>query len=843
MEREGTATTRPLAQSFIIKRPRLTRLLDESEARIIMLIAPAGYGKTTLAREWLEGREGVAWYSGRPAMADVAALASGLVNAFATDDDGRERALERVQILATRGQSPEALAKAVSSVIPPTASILVIDDCHLADSQESEALLTALTLDTRLRVALVSRTRPAWVTPRMIVYGEARMLEMADLAFTDDEARAVIGAGQDAATTGLVSKAHGWPAVIGLAAQRGNAGLQASLPSDDLYGFFAEDLFRRAEPELQEALILLALGGDANADVARALLGAGYEAILATAWEHGFLGPETGRVEIHPLLRAFLLERLGDLPSDEAEEMVRTTVGVLAEADLWDECLAALQDFPIADIIASILNGSLADLFASGRIATVKRWVDLARANHVSDPMLLLAEAEIALRDREDARAHILGAQAGDLLGQGEGAARAYVVAARAAHFCDDMEGVKKYTELACSSTDAIEPQTAALWIAFSSAAEHSLDEARAALDRLDDLPDDRPDHAVRILNAHGLVQMNGGGNAWSAAQKCELAHALLPQVRDPFVTTALLNLFSYVTVLLGQYERGLALTDEVLAEAASTGLDFVVDHALVVRASAFIGLRKLSAAQRCLNEVRARADHATAHIVGNLRLQEIRLRIASGDLDRAALLVQREPPNSLPPAFRSEFFAHRGLVFAAMGEGQQAEDAFRVAHGTAVWIGTEFLCEAGLVILMLRRSDENANSRCVDVLLRAHAEGHLDAIVTAARAFPDLVRAGATNDSCARMLTQVLSSSSDIDVGREAGLAMPRVLRRPEVLSPRERDVYELMTQGRSNKEVARALFISESTAKVHVRHIYEKLGVHTRAELARISLDEGRN
>ena len=49
-------TTRPAAQSTIIKRPRLTKLLDESEARIMLLCAPAGYGKTTLAREWVETR-------------------------------------------------------------------------------------------------------------------------------------------------------------------------------------------------------------------------------------------------------------------------------------------------------------------------------------------------------------------------------------------------------------------------------------------------------------------------------------------------------------------------------------------------------------------------------------------------------------------------------------------------------------------------------------------------------------------------------------------------------------------------------------------------------------------
>ena len=36
----------------------MTRLLDESPARVKMLVAPAGYGKTTLARQWLAGGVG-----------------------------------------------------------------------------------------------------------------------------------------------------------------------------------------------------------------------------------------------------------------------------------------------------------------------------------------------------------------------------------------------------------------------------------------------------------------------------------------------------------------------------------------------------------------------------------------------------------------------------------------------------------------------------------------------------------------------------------------------------------------------------------------------------------------
>ena len=52
--------------------------------------------------------------------------------------------------------------------------------------------------------------------------------------------------------------------------------------------------------------------------------------------------------------------------------------------------------------------------------------------------------------------------------------------------------------------------------------------------------------------------------------------------------------------------------------------------------------------------------------------------------------------------------------------------------------------------------------------------------------------------------------------------------------LSPRETEVFELLSQGLTNKEIARTLVVSESTAKVHVRHILEKLGVKTRTAAA---------
>ena len=52
--------------------------------------------------------------------------------------------------------------------------------------------------------------------------------------------------------------------------------------------------------------------------------------------------------------------------------------------------------------------------------------------------------------------------------------------------------------------------------------------------------------------------------------------------------------------------------------------------------------------------------------------------------------------------------------------------------------------------------------------------------------------------------------------------------------LTPREREVLALVAQGRTNRQIAQALFISDKTASVHVSNILAKLGVANRAEAA---------
>ena len=64
----------------IIERPRLIKLLDEAEQRTILLLAPAGYGKTTLARQWAKTLNRAIWITLPPAHRDVVTLAEDLAD-------------------------------------------------------------------------------------------------------------------------------------------------------------------------------------------------------------------------------------------------------------------------------------------------------------------------------------------------------------------------------------------------------------------------------------------------------------------------------------------------------------------------------------------------------------------------------------------------------------------------------------------------------------------------------------------------------------------------------------------------------------------------------------------
>ena len=285
--------------------------MDESEARIILLVAPAGYGKTTLARDWVAELVGqrVAWYRAESAAADSAALAAGLADVLARATGGSsERLIAR---LSSGGPVPEpsGLAKLVADAVMGASRdvVLVIDDYNRASSPEAEHLVDELARTADLRLVITTRTRPTWATARRLLYGEIYELGREMLAMDQEEAARVLARNGQRPLPGLVALAAGWPAVIGLAAASGSVDVPEHVLAETLYEFFAQEVVQSLQVEVRVALHALSLAPTITPRVADALLSDNAERILGSAVAAGLLSAEEGGNHyIHPLFREFL---------------------------------------------------------------------------------------------------------------------------------------------------------------------------------------------------------------------------------------------------------------------------------------------------------------------------------------------------------------------------------------------------------------------------------------------------------------------------------------------------------------------------------------------------------
>ena len=190
---------------------------------------------------------------------------------------------------------------------------------------------------------------------------------------------------------------------------------------------------------------------------------------------------------------------------------------------------------------------------------------------------------------------------------------------------------------------------------------------------------------------------------------------------------------------------------------------------------------------------------------IDRLSALEITLRahVAAGHPDRAAAALAAMADVSVgevPEPIRAALKVAEGLVARSQGELDAARCAFEDALDLLRRNGAEF--DAACAQLEL--------ARCLE------ASGNREAATREARdASAALSRIGAMHD------------------GAHAH-AMLRRLEDHDRLSPREREVLELVAAGLTNKQIASQLFISQATVKRHVQNILGKLELPTRAAAA---------
>ena len=114
-----------------------------------------------------------------------------------------------------------------------------------------------------------------------------------------------------------------------------------------------------------------------------------------------------------------------------------------------------------------------------------------------------------------------------------------------------------------------------------------------------------------------------------------------------------------------------------------------------------------------------------------------------------------------------------------------------------------------------------------------------IESFVCAYRGCPELVVSLLADVRTHEDLERVLAEAGDASIAPVTSYGSHSVMN----LSKREKEVLGLIAQGFSNPEIGQRLFISPATVKVHVRHIFEKLGVKSRAEAALRAAQIGRD
>jgi LuxR family maltose regulon positive regulatory protein len=829
------------ARRRIIRRPRLTSMLDETSARIRLLVAPAGYGKTTLAREWLgepERRE--VWYRGGPASADVAALAAGIAEAASeiVPDAGR-RMRDRLRATGHAEEDVDILAELFAEDVqdwPPDAW-LAFDDYQFAmDSIASERFVDLLTQQTSVQMLITSRRRPSWATARRILYGEILAIDRRALAMEDAEARALLGR-DDQSVEELISRARGWPAVLALAALADEVELpQRELP-EALYDYFAEEMLQSVTGAVQVGLTQLAPFPELPLDLPPKILGNKTEVTLSEGVRIGALARTRNAFELHPLLREFLLTKLNEQTKTDTHQFADHAVKLLLAERRWDEAFHVIRVLKAPHLMPALMTPALDDLLRDGRISTITQWLEFVDSTHVEAPIVDLAESEIAFRQGHYAKAEALALVAFEGLDEGDLKPKALIRAGQAAMLDSRDKSALDFFRLARRAATTNETRIEALVGECFAVLELGLAErSEDVFAEVVALAEGGPDMKVR----RGMVQLVRASRLGGITAALEEGAELLPlleTVKEPLAITSFLNTYAHLLALNARYEEALDLNRRQVEFAQHYRLDFVLPHAFVVDALAYSGIRDFA---RSLERVEESDRHGLqsrdVHIAIAAAVLRARIALAKGDFDAAwrHTAARRDRPASA--AMRAEMLAYRCLISACLHEIDESRvlaDQVRSIRGFGAEAAALTVCAEAIVAVREGRHDAAQTSQ--RAFQTVESIGALDCFVTAVRASPPLLATLVSSGEYSELLPVVLKESNDFKLARVAGLRLHGPPSGPAAkLTPREVEVARLVARGHTNQMIAAELYISTATVKVHVRHIIDKLGARSRTEVA---------
>jgi LuxR family maltose regulon positive regulatory protein len=401
----------PARRAAAVRKDGLISVVAARRPALVVVTAPAGYGKTTFLTEWAERDERkVAWVSldrgdniPEAFLGTVARAIHGLQPVDPVVFD------ELASPGSTLARVAPRLASTLRSCVEPF--LLVVDDLHSVDDMECRDALDLIIDHIPAGSTVVASSRSEVLNlGRRRASGDLVEIGPAELAFTVAEATQLLSAAgvepDVAAAEALVARTEGWPAGLYLAAL---ALRDRAVPVGGLELFAGDDRFvadylraevlDRAPFEVRQFMIRCSVLDELCGPLCDQTLGASGSAamLVALARSNLFLVALDHRSEwyrFHGLFRDMLL---AELRRDEPDVIPQLQANAADWYEVHDQAEAAIEHARAAgqaDRAARLIAESALWAYGAGKLNTAVRWLeDVPSAEAERNPILAVLAA------------------------------------------------------------------------------------------------------------------------------------------------------------------------------------------------------------------------------------------------------------------------------------------------------------------------------------------------------------------------------------------------------------------------------------------------------------------
>lgn len=872
----ATKLAAPRCGPATIDRPRLLQLVAAaSSARLVLITAPAGFGKTSFASAWFarlcaEGHR-AGWLTIDPED-DVPArflhcVARALLRAVESID------LPAVGLSAdTSLIAPEAI---VSAMINQLTEIddevyLVIDDYHWLTDHAIHAAVSLLVTHapTNFHLVLTTRQQPPLLLARLRASGELLEIDAAALRFDADETRhflhqACEGQLSPAAITRLHDNTEGWAAALRLAAAGIVRGGSSEIGPSRPFTTYLDEMLASWPDETVDFMTRVSLLDSLSGDLCRAVTGVptSGELLESVARHHLLLEcvDHEGRwFRFHRLLLDYLRLRLHTRLADQVPQLHRRAFAWYSQREMWTDAARHALGAGDAERALEWIARCGMTLVKRGDLLTLLGWqrqfpAELMRGQinvrlAIAWGMTLAMRADEAqsLLDQieQDAREQVSGPPLDDVLWECQ-ALRAVTRA-----LSDDSATALALAEscIARPSADPWNTNVLSNVLRFSRWKAGDADGVYAAPWIPYSLEQDRRNILSSVYRHYllGMLELDQA-RLDLAEREAREAIRMAEQHVGPHSSAAVIGVPLLAEVL---YEQGRFDEAEALLVEHMPTIDAVVmlDG---VRRSYFV-LARIAASRSAFEHAYGLLAQAEAlgfnrkwdRLVCGVLLERSRLNLREGRLGEAsACVVRLERLAAIVPVTQpcahSEIHRDRDLARVALAcahsRWAEAVSILEALYRDALAMhNARQMMQLGsmLAITLMATNDADGALRSLRAALDiAEPAGACRSVLDAGPDIGPLLDRFRASSRCTKELEPCIERLQ-AGCGSDGAGRSDQSVATATNLSPREHQILTLIAEGRSNKEVARAIGITAETVKTHLKNVFEKLSVDRRAQ-----------